>query len=156
MDRRQFIKFGVGAGIGSIVGVHSLAGSTGLVPVIPDMVAVRNGEPGPMLDAAMKAIGGMGRYVKRGQRVCIKPNIAWNKGPEMAANTNPELVKRAVEHCLDAGAREVVVFDHTCHRWDACYRNSGIEQAVKDAGGKMLPGNDEMYYQEVEIPGGSP
>ena len=47
--------------------------------------------------------------------------------------------------------KDVYVFDHTCDDWKRCYSNSGIEAAVKDAGGKIVPGHSEGYYQEVEI-----
>ena len=74
--------------------------------------------------------------------------------PERAGNTNPKLVARIIEHCLNAGAKEVSVFDHTCDRWVQCYRNSGIEKAVRDAGGKIVSGDSEGYYQEVAVPKG--
>ena len=63
------------------------------------------------------------------------------------------LVKRIIEHCFKAGAKEVYVFDHTCDNWVNCYRNSGIEKAAKSAGAKVVPANSESYYQEIEIPG---
>jgi uncharacterized protein (DUF362 family) len=119
-----------------------------------DLVAVKGGEPALMFDKAMEAFGGIANWVKKGQTVLIKPNIGWDVVPERAANTNPLLVKRVVEHCVQAGARQVYVFDNTCDKWDRCYANSGIEQAVKDAGGTLVPGNTESYYQEVDIPGG--
>lgn len=124
-------------------------------PLLPfDLVAVKGGEPEVMFDQAIEALGGMQNFVKKGQKVVIKPNIGWDVSPERAGNTNPKLVKRVIEHCLEAGAKEVYVFDNTCDKWDKCYSNSGIEQAVKDAGGKMAPGNTENYYQTVEIPDG--
>lgn len=118
-----------------------------------DLIAVRNAEPGPMFDKAIESLGGMGKFVKPGQSVVVKPNIAWDVSPERAANTNPDLVKRIIEHCFEAGAKEVFVFDHTCDLWTASYKNSGIEQAVKDAGGTMIPGNFKHMYQEVQVPG---
>jgi uncharacterized protein (DUF362 family) len=124
-------------------------------PLLPyDLVAVKGGEPEVMFDKAIEALGGMQAFVKKGQKVVIKPNIGWDVSPERAGNTNPKLVRRVVEHCLQAGAKEVYVFDNTCDKWDKCYATSGIEQAVKDAGGKLAPGNTENYYQEVAIPNG--
>lgn len=119
-----------------------------------DLVAVKGGEPDIMLDQAMKALGGMKKYVKPNQTVIVKPNIGWDADPERAANTNPLLVKRIIEHCFDAGAKKVYVFDHTCDEWKFCYKNSMIENAVKEAGGTIAPGNSEKYYQEVKIPNG--
>ncbi len=158
MKRRDFFLKSAGAGLG----VGALAGMGGLRPLMGsplpadtvDMAAVRGGEPDVMFDRAMAAMGGMGRFVKKGQKVVIKPNIGWDVPPERAANTNPLLVKRIVEHCFRAGAREVLVFDNTCDAWTKCYRTSGIEKYVKEAGGKVVPGNTEGYYQEVEIPTG--
>jgi uncharacterized protein (DUF362 family) len=118
-----------------------------------DLVAVRNGEPEAMFDRAIESLGGIGNFVKRGQSVVVKPNIGWDVIPERAANTHPGLIKRIVEHCFQAGAKDVFVFDNTCDLWTACYNNSGIEAAVKSAGGKMVPGNIEKMYHEVQIPG---
>ena len=118
---------------------------------MPDLVAVKNGEPEALFDRGIEAMGGMGRFVKKGQTVVVKPNIGWNAPPERAANTNPRLVRRIIEHCLQAGAKEVYVFDHTCDAWRDSYRNSGIEQAVKEAGGKIAPGHSESYFQTVAV-----
>ena len=96
----------------------------------------------------------MKTFVQKGQTVVVKPNIGWDTTPEKGACTNPLLVKRIVEHCFKAGAKMVYVFDYTCDDWQRCYENSGIEKAVKDAGGKMVPGNTENYYHEVKIPKG--
>lgn len=119
-----------------------------------DMVAVMGGEPVEMFKKAIAELGGIGKYVKKGYKVTLKPNIGWDKGPEFASNTNPELVKEMVRQCLAAGAKEVVVFDHTCDDWRKCYKNSGIEDAVTSAGGKMMPADVESYYREIDLPKG--
>ena len=157
MKRRDFIRSSVGAGVAtgaalSLGGANSLLGAEAETDV--DLVAIRGGEPDVMFDKGIAALGGMSRFVKAGQRVLVKPNIGWDRTPERAGNTNPKLVKRIIEHCLDAGAKEVLVFDHTCHEWSKCYKNSGIEQAVAEAGGKMVPGNSEKYYKQVAVKGG--
>ena len=53
----------------------------------------------------------MQRFIKKNQVVVIKPNIGWNAEPERAANTNPKLIGRVVEHCFEAGAKEVWICD---------------------------------------------
>ncbi|MCK5740109.1 DUF362 domain-containing protein, partial [bacterium] len=98
--------------------------------------------------------GGIGTYVKKGQTVVVKPNMAWDKTPEYAANTRPELVARIVEHCYEAGAKTVYVFDHTCDPASKSYKASGIEKAAKDAGAKVAPAHDEKYFHPVEIANG--
>jgi len=119
-----------------------------------DLVAIKGGEPHLMFDTAIEALGGMKKFVTSGQKVVVKPNIGWDAPPERAANTNPRLIGRIVEHCYNAGAKEVLVFDNTCNDWNKCYSNSGIEKAVKDAGGKMVPGNTEGYYHGVDVASG--
>ena len=153
MKRREFVYKGIQAGILTTASltfgnIPNLLAST---PQKYDLVAIKGGEPGSMFDKAMKSLGGMNAFVKKGDRVVVKPNIGWDVIPERAANTNPVLVKRIVEHCIESGASEVYVFDHTCDDWKRCYSNSGIERAVKEAGGKIVPGNSERYYQEVVV-----
>jgi len=158
MKRRDFLKTSVGAGLAagaalSAGGYDKLWHSESLSPGY-DMVAIMGGNPDSMFDLGIQELGGIGKFVRKGQKVLVKPNIGWDRTPEYAANTNPSLVKRIVEHCFRAGAKEVYVFDHTCDNWMSCYKNSGIEKSAKDAGAKIVPGNSESYYQEVSITGG--
>ncbi|MCC8988024.1 MAG: DUF362 domain-containing protein [Candidatus Contendobacter sp.] len=151
MHRRTFLQtLGVTASLALSSRADRLY-ATESTAAMPDLVAVKNGEPEALFDRGIEALGGMGRFVKKGQTVVVKPNIGWNAPPERAANTNPRLVRRIIEHCLQAGAKEVYVFDHTCDAWRDSYRNSGIEQAVKEAGGKIAPGHSESYFQTVAI-----
>jgi len=158
MKRREFFRTSVGAGVAagaalSFGGYEKLWASS-VVAAKYDMVAVMGGNPDAMFDIGIQELGGMGMFVQKGQKVLVKPNIGWDVIPELAANTNPALVKRIIEHCLKAGAKEVYVFDHTCDNWVNTYKNSGIEKAAKSAGAKVVPGNSENYYQAIEIPGG--
>lgn len=157
MKRRDFIKKSAGAGVvaGAAYSLGSYSSLFASVPYhnIPDLVAVKGGSPEAMFDKGIAALGGITNFVKKGQSVVIKPNMAWDRAPEIAANTNPVLIGRIVEHCIRAGAKKVYVFDNTCHNWVKAYKNSGIEKAAKSAGAKMVPGDSESYYQEVKIEG---
>ncbi|GHT10720.1 hypothetical protein FACS1894170_03310 [Planctomycetales bacterium] len=119
-----------------------------------DLVAVTGGEPAEMFQKAIAELGGMGRFVKKGQEIVIKPNAAWDRTPKEAANTNPDLMAEMVKQCLAAGAAKVIVFDSTCDRMENAYKNSGVEKAVKDAGGQMLPADNERYFTDVPLPKG--
>ncbi len=156
MRRRDFFKKSVGAGIAAGAALsfgryNKLLGAPASHAKY-DMVALMGGEPAAMFDLGIQELGGMGMFVTKGQKVLVKPNIGWDVVPELAANTNPDLVKRIIEHCFRAGAKEVYVFDHTCDNWINAYRNSGIERAAKAGGAKVVPANTENYYQEIEIP----
>ena len=159
MKRRNFIKSGAIAGAALSLNFDglqaALTSNTVHVEKTPDLVAVMGGEPEVMLDKALEALGGIGNFVKKGQKVVIKPNIGWDRSPELAGNTNPKLVSALIKKCLSAGAEKVTVFDHTCDNWQKCYTSSGIEAAVKAAGGVIVPGNDERYYKkEISLPSG--
>lgn len=157
MDRRRFLTTTLGGiAAGSLLDLAErrlLRAQDKQAPPY-DLVAVRGGEPDAMFDRGIAALGGMKAFVPRGAKVLVKPNIGWDVAPENAANTNPALVRRIIEHCLQAGAKEVRVFDHTCDNWVRTYRTSGIERAVKDAGGLIVSGDSERYYQEVSVPQG--
>ncbi len=157
MKRRNFISTTLKAGLAAGAGLSSLnyAGtiSSSLFPFSDnyDLAAIKGGEPDAMFDEAIKSLGGMSKFVKKGQTVVVKPNIGWDVSPERAGNTNPLLVNRIIKHCFDAGAKDVFVFDHTCDNWNKCYSNSGIEKAAKDANAKVVSGASEGYYQEVTV-----
>ena len=157
MRRRDFFRKGISAGVAASASLafgnlDKLFAIPPRFPMLPyDLVAVRNGEPEAMFDKAIESLGGMGAFVKKDQKVVVKPNIGWDVSPERAGNTNPALIKRIVEHCFTAGAKEVYVFDNTCDDWNKCYKTSGIEDAAKAAGAKVVPGNVESYYHEVDI-----
>jgi uncharacterized protein (DUF362 family) len=157
MKRRDFLKKSVSAGLVAgaaytVGGYNKLYASSPSMQ-IPDLVAVMGASPDSMFDKGISALGGMTNFVQKGQTVVIKPNMAWDRAPEIAANTNPVLVKRIVEHCITAGAKRVYVFDNATHNWVKAYKTSGIEKAAKSAGAKMVPGDSESYYQEVSISG---
>lgn len=157
MKRRDFIRYSAAATAvtgASFYGLNRIFGATPIVPADYDLVAIKGGSPAAMFDKAIESLGGMGKFVSKGQTVVVKPNIGWDAVPERAANTNPALVKRIIEHCYEAGAKEVFVFDNTCDKWNKCYVNSGIQGAAKDANATIVPGNTESYYQEVTVTGG--
>ena len=128
MNRREFIKKSLVAG--AMTGSAMLTGNFNAFAAegnpLPDLVAVKGGEPAAMFDKAIAEFGGIGSFVKKNSTVVVKPNIGWDVGPERAANTNPALVKQIVSHCLSAGAKKVYVFDNTCDEWTLTYRNCGM------------------------------
>lgn len=160
MKRREFInkslKAGLVTGAALSIGNYSKIFPSNFLypPDKYDLAAIKGGEPDAMFDEAINALGGISKFVKKGQTVVVKPNIGWDVGPERGGNTNPLLVNRIIKQCFNAGAKQVYVFDHTCDNWNKCYSNSGIESAVKDAKGTIVSGGSESYYQTVSIKDG--
>jgi uncharacterized protein (DUF362 family) len=119
------------------------AGVTAAIPsfqIVPELLALEKQPPllshargkdfYKLVAQALEPLGGIGTYVKSGDNVVIKPNMAWDRNPAQAANTHPLVVKALVELCLEAGARKVRVFDRTCNEERRCYVNSGIQEAM--------------------------
>ena len=104
-------------------------------PDPPGRLAVAEGH-GPVANirAALAAMGGIGAFVKPGERVAIKPNCAWDRTKEQAANTDPELIAELARLCLGAGAASVIVVDNSCHDPVRSFVRSGIDAASRGAG----------------------
>lgn len=156
MNRREFLqvcaRYGLAAGAGALLGnplrVFGQQHDTNY-----DMAAVMGDGPAAMFDTGIAALGGIQRFVKRGQVVLIKPNASWNVEPERGATTTPVLVKRIVEHCVEAGASKVYVVDHTIDNWKLSFDTTKIEAAAKQGGGQVIPGSSKGYFHEAAVPG---
>lgn len=156
MNRREFLKksMALAAGTGALLLPVNAGRAIGAIVSGPaDLAAVRGGEPEEMFDRGIASMGGMKRFVSKGQTVVVKPNMAWDVRPELGANTNPGLVGRIVRRCIEAGASKVYVFDHTCDLWKRSYVTSGIEEAARRAGATVVPADQTRYYRNTPIAG---
>ncbi|MFH1752596.1 MAG: DUF362 domain-containing protein, partial [Candidatus Omnitrophota bacterium] len=112
-----------------------------------DLVVAQGSDPYRMTVKAIEKMGGMGRFVKKGDTVVVKPNMAWDRTVEQAANTNPLVVAALVELCYKAGAKRVNVFDRTCNSAERCYINSGIKKAAEEKNAKVYFVDDWNYVK---------
>jgi uncharacterized protein (DUF362 family) len=110
------------------------------------------GEPRALVQKALVDLGGMNRFIRPQDLVVIKPNIAWDRTPEQAANTNPELVAEVVQQCWRAGAKRVIVTDVSCNEARRCFHRSGIEAAAKTEGAEIILPDPELF-REVDLGG---
>ena len=119
-----------------------------------DMAVVKGEDPSAITRKAVQLLGGMGRFVKAGDVVVVKPNIGWDRSPEQAGCTNPFVVAALVTMAKESGAKVVKVFDYACNDPRRTYKSSGIEDAVKKAGG-LIYFCDEWKYYPAEYPQGA-
>ena len=91
-----------------------------------------------LTEKAIDGMGGLKRFIGTGDVVWVKPNMAWDRTPELAANTNPDVVATIVRLCFQAGAKIVKVGDNPCHLATKSYHNSGIASAVRKLGAKVV------------------
>jgi uncharacterized protein (DUF362 family) len=118
----------------------------------PDLAVIRGGEPRQLVQRALLELGGIQRFISRGDVVIVKPNIAWDRTTEQAANTNPEVVSELVRQCWSAGAKKVIVTDVSCNDPRRCFERSGIAAASRTDGAEiLLP--DPSKFKEVDLGG---
>ena len=121
-------------------------------PQWPHITVVQNGEPRALVAQALENLGGIRRFVSRQDVVVLKPNIAWDRTPEQAANTNPDLVAEMVRQCWQAGAKRVIVTDVSCNEARRCFHRSGIQAAARAEGAEVILPDPELF-REVELGG---
>ncbi len=154
MDRRQFIRSAFhSAIIFGTLPVVDLMPSPALAAPAP-LVSRRIGQDiAQLVEETLNALGGMGSFVKPGDNVVVKPNIGWDRTPETGANTHPQVVTAVIQHCLEAGAAQVRVFDNTCNDPRRCYVKSGIQPAIEALGSRrvLIEHIDRRAFQDVAI-----
>jgi uncharacterized protein (DUF362 family) len=153
MDRRKFIKLAAlaGAGLSLPNGLNALAEAADKA-AMPDLVVAHGASPEKIVMAAIDAMGGIKKFISRGDIVVIKPNIGWDRTPEQAGNTNPEVVAAVVKLCFEAGAKKVKVFDRPVNDPRRCYVQSGIVSAAKALGAEV-DYMDERKFKDMDIKG---
>jgi uncharacterized protein (DUF362 family) len=153
MNRRDFLKKTciVGLGISIPCTFDHLIGSL-YASEYADIGVASGASPEAVTTAAIDAIGGIHRFISRGDIVVVKPNIGWDRTPEQAADTNPEVVAILVKLCYDAGAKKVKVFDNPVANPQRSYKQSGIADAASAAGAEVSF-MDERKFRDVRIDG---
>src|SRR5512136_1478362 len=152
ITRRQFIK---GTAAAATIPLFSKSlpfyGSLVHAAEESDLVIAKNGSASQLLQAAMAPLGGMGRFIKKGQRVVIKANIAWARTPDQACTNNPDLFSALIKMCYDTGAKRVAVWDHTCDNYQFCFSRSGLKETAQKAGADLFSGHGRNSYKQVEV-----
>ena len=121
-------------------------------PELPHLVVVQGGEPRALVQRALADLGGISRFISHQDVVVLKPNIAWDRTPEQAANTNPDVVAEVVRQCWQAGAKRVIVTDVSCNESRRCFQRSGIQAAARAEGAEVILPDPELY-REVDLGG---
>jgi uncharacterized protein (DUF362 family) len=115
--------------------------------------AVTGGTRAVGVGKAIEVLGGIERFVKPGQRVLIKPNVAFARAPGLGATTHPEIITEIIRLCQKAGAREVLVTDNPINDAESCFKRSGIGAAATAAGAKIIMPR-VGYFKPVTLKGG--
>jgi uncharacterized protein (DUF362 family) len=157
MHRRDFVRYmaalGLVSGAGRLVLPEEVWAMASRETPQPLVAKAQGTNYAQLVGDTIQALGGMKKFVNPGEVVVVKPNMAWDRPPEMAANANPAVVRQVVELCLQAGAKQVKVLDYTCDDARKAYAASGIQAAVegiKDPRA-VMQFVDERGFVEVQI-----
>ncbi|NWF94120.1 MAG: DUF362 domain-containing protein [Syntrophaceae bacterium] len=149
VTRRHFLKSAAGVALGMVATPRPLPAKEEY-----DLVVI-SGEPVAATQKALEAIGGISRFVKKGERVLLKPNMSFARTPEVGATTHPLVVATVAQACVEAGAEQVLVLDHTLHRAELCLERSGIREACKKIPNvHVLALQERKFFQEIKVPRG--
>ena len=150
MTRRQFLKT-TAAGI-----AIGITGSSALIQAAEEYdLAVISGDPASATKKALEAMGGISRFVKKGQRAILKPNMSFARTPDFGATTHPLVVATVAQACMEGGAQQVLVLDHTLQRAEVCLERTGIREACKNIPGvHVLTLQERKFFREIKIPRG--
>ena len=153
MNRRKFLKVTAAASAG-LVWPEALSGLRRIAEAAqgPDLVVAKGASTPQVVRSAMDAMGGMKRFIAKGDVVVLKPNIGWDRTPAYAATTNPDVVGTLAKLCYESGAKKVKVFDNTVSDARRCYKQSGIADSATAAGAEVVF-MDNRKYKEVKLNG---
>jgi uncharacterized protein (DUF362 family) len=155
MERRKFLKCAAITGCSLLFdgGLNTLLSSQKASEKSDIVVARGAGKsPASITKAAIDAMGGIRKFISRGDVVVIKPNMSWDRLPEQAANTNPEVVATIVKLCFEAGAKKVKLFDRSVSDPRRCYKQSGITDAVSGLGAELTY-IDDRRFRDISMNG---
>ncbi|HWE37825.1 MAG TPA: DUF362 domain-containing protein [Isosphaeraceae bacterium] len=114
--------------------------------------AAREQQAFTMVKRALDEMGGVDQFITKGDVVVIKPNVAFDKNPDLAATTQPDTVAAVVRLCLGAGARKVIVADNPINNPESCFFKTKVGEAAAKAGAEvMMP--QQSYFEELYIGG---
>lgn len=102
-----------------------------------------------MLRAAISGLDkelGIKRFISKGDRVLIKPNVGFERAPQLGATTNPEALRALIRLVREAGASQIVVADNPIEQAAACFAKSKIQDAAEAEGAKVLLPADVHFH----------
>ncbi len=147
LPRRNFLIQGATG-----AAVLAASGTIGAEIASKSEVFVGKGKAGEIIPKVVEKMGGLGRFLKPGGRVMIKPNMSFSTPPEWGTSTSPQAVRAMAELCLKVGAKRVIVCDHPIREAESCKSKTGIADAVKDLKGAVvyMPGESSPWVEKAE------
>ena len=109
------------------------------------MSIVRGADRVATLRMALKSLGGIETFIKKGDRVLLKVNAAFASPAVLSATTHPSIITEMTQLCFKAGAATVVVTDNPINDPVSCFNLAGIADAARSAGARVLLPRDDLF-----------
>jgi uncharacterized protein (DUF362 family) len=94
---------------------------------------------------AIELLGGICRFIKPGETVLLKPNIAFARPARICSTSHPDIIIETARLCLSAGAKKVLVTDNPINDPNSCFELSGIASAAKQGGAEIILPKDNLF-----------
>lgn len=154
-SRRKFLKYQMKGLLFLAAGSSGiLLPKKGIAEPVPDIAVVKGGAA-QATRAAVELLGGMKKFVKKGSKVLIKPNMSFPNPPAMATTTNPDVVKEIVLMCNEAGAANVLIADYPLQNSDICLKRTGILDTCKNLDNTHVIGaskDSSRFFKDTTFP----
>jgi uncharacterized protein (DUF362 family) len=149
INRRTFLG-------GSVAAVATLRHSDARAAESLDLVDVSGSDPKAMVKKALEGLGGIAKFVKKGDYVVLKPNAGFANPPDWATTTHPDVVAAVAQACLDAKAKQVVIVEYPLAKAEKCFARCGLNDALASMPQvKIKAVLDPSDFQKVDIKGGT-
>jgi uncharacterized protein (DUF362 family) len=109
------------------------------------MSIVRGADRVATLRMALKSLGGIETFIEKGDRVLLKVNAAFASPAMLSATTHPSIITEMTQLCSQAGAASVVVTDNPINDPVSCFTLTGIADAARSAGARVLMPRDDLF-----------
>ncbi len=149
MDRRELL-----IGMGAAGVVSQMPGIvTSAIGATPDLSVITGSDPAANVRAAVKALGGIERFVSKGDKVVVKPNLGFGNPSSKATTTEPRVVKAIAEMALNAGAKRVMVLDNPCHKANIVLEVTGMKKELSKLDDTFVYIiKDDKFFKHIELP----
>lgn len=146
-ERRHFVP-----GFGEQSGIVLPSFSTGQQKIQTSLAVAHGTDRIHTTRAAVDALGGMSRFVQKGDVVMLKPNVAFDRPPALAATTHPDSLRAIAQMVLEAGAKKVIVADNPINSPAGCFLKSGLKSVANELD-LVLMYPEQSAFTDLELDG---
>ena len=112
---------------------------------------------GEKIQELLNMMGGLGQFVRSGERIVLKPNLLTAADPDKAATTHPAVVAAVAEKAAQEGANTIIAdspgsgFPYNEKTMHKVYQACGMTKIAEETGTEL---NFDTSHQRISFPEG--